>query len=218
MEIDVAEFPGNCSLLRAVLSSSAIKALGIIMDSEKQTLTVRAYQSTNLPLKESSGGHPILLIYKLKEKDIANMGSKFVKKSTSTTTARKWPTTLEVQIAQTEEITVKKGARKMLIKSAKDTIVAYQDGIKERVKQLRPTWHVDKFKQAARRKFSIMETCTWAMLITTLAMASGWVGWQPVTVESGYDFTTSKGISVAKKVVEKANPDVIVFTWPCSPW
>ena len=73
----------------------------------------------------------------------------------------------------------------MLIKSAKDTITAYQDGIQERGKQLPPTWHVDKFKQATRRKFSTMEICTWAMLITTLAMAAGYIGRQPVTIESG---------------------------------
>ena len=108
----------------------------------------------------------------------------------------------------------------MLIKSAKDTLIAYQDGIQERLKELQPTWHVDKFQKVTRRRFSIMEICTWTMLITTLAMAAGWIGWQPVTIESGYDLTTSKFVSMAKKDVEKANPDVIVivFAWLCSPW
>ena len=170
-----------------------------------------------MPL-ESSGGHPTFPIYKLKEKDIANMDSKFVKKNASTTTTKKWPTTLEVHTALNEGTTAKKGARKMLIENARDTIVAYQDGIKERVKQLQPTWHVDKFKQVAHRKFSTMEICTWTMLITTLAIAAGWIGWQPVTIESTFDLTTSKGVLTAKKDVEKANPDVIVFAWPCSPW
>lgn len=89
VEIDMAEVLGNCPPL---LSSSAMKTLGIIMGYEKQTLTIRACQSTNLPLKESAGGHPILPIYKLKEKDITNIDAKFVKKSISTTTAKKWPT------------------------------------------------------------------------------------------------------------------------------
>ena len=65
-----------------------------------------------------------------------------------------------------------------------------------------PTWHVDKFPKVTRRTFSIMEICTWTMLITTPAMAAGWIGWQPITIESGYDLTTSKGVSMAKKDVE----------------
>ena len=69
-----------------------------------------------------------------------------------------------------------------------------------------------------RRQYSIMEICTWSMLITTLAIAAGWTGWQPITIEGGYDLTTTRGTTMAKTDVDKANPDVIVFAWPCSPW
>ena len=49
VEVGVAEVPGNCPPL---LSSSAMKTLGVIMDYEKQHLTIRSCQSMNLPLKE----------------------------------------------------------------------------------------------------------------------------------------------------------------------
>ena len=58
------------------------------------------------------------------------MDAKFVKKVYVETSPKPEPSTLEV--SQVEEITVKKGARKMLIKNAKSTIEAYQDGINER--------------------------------------------------------------------------------------
>ena len=77
VEADVAEVPGNCPPL---LSSSAMKTLGVIMDYEKQHLTIRSRQSTNLPLKESSGGHPILAIPLIKAKDREKLDTKFVKK------------------------------------------------------------------------------------------------------------------------------------------
>ena len=212
IEVDIAEVTGNCPPL---LSSSAMKTLGVIMDYEKQFLTIRACNSTNLPLKESSGGHPILVLPKIKEKDKEKLDAKFIKKPYAKTAPKKEPSTLEV--SQVEEITVKKGARKMLIKNAKDTIAAYEEGIQERSNIPQPTWHVDKMK-VKRRQYSIMEICTWSMLITTLAIAAGWTGWQPITIESGYDLTTTRGINMAKSDVDKANPDVIVFAWPCSPW
>ena len=39
---------------------------------------------------------------------------------------------------------MKKGARKMLIKSAKSTIEAYKDGITERANVPQQRWHADK--------------------------------------------------------------------------
>ena len=73
----------------------------------------------------------------------------------------------------------------MLIKNASSTIEAYKEGIQERPKVPQPIWHVDKIK-TKRRQYSIMKICTWSMLITTLAIATGWTGWQPITIESGY--------------------------------
>ena len=53
---------------------------------------------------------------------------------------------------------------------------------------------------------------------TMIAMQRGWETWQPITIESGYDLTSDKGIAMAKMDIEKANPDVIVFAWVCTPW
>ena len=100
------------------------------MDYGKQHLTTRACNSTNLPLKESSGGHPILVFPMIKTKDKEKLDAKFIKKQYATTSPKREPSTLEV--SQVEEITVKKGARKMLIKNAKSTIEAYKEGIHER--------------------------------------------------------------------------------------
>ena len=58
-----------------------------------------------------------------------------------------------------------------------------------------------------------MEICTWTMMVTMIAMQRGWETWQPITVESGYDLTSDKGIAMAKMNIEKASPDVIVIAW-----
>ena len=57
-----------------------MKTLGIFMDYEKQHLTIRACNFTNLPLKESAGGLPILVLPKIKAKDKEKLDAKFVKK------------------------------------------------------------------------------------------------------------------------------------------
>ena len=119
----------------------------------------------------------------VKAKDKEKLDAKFVKKVYVETPPKRGPITLE--FSQVEEITVKKGARKMLIKNAKSPTEAYKDGINERANVPQPTWHVDKMK-TKKRKYSIMEICSWSMLITTLAIAAGWSGWQPITIESGY--------------------------------
>ena len=74
VEIDIAEVPGNCPPL---LSLSA-RRLGVIMDYGKQHLTIRACNSTNLLLKESSGGHPILVLPMIKTKDKEKLDTKFI--------------------------------------------------------------------------------------------------------------------------------------------
>ena len=39
-----------------------------------------------------------------------------------------------------------------------------------------------------------------------------------MTIETGYDLTTHAGIATAKHDIDKADPDVLVFAWVCTPW
>ena len=113
----------------------------------------------------------------------------------------------DVIIYDTNTTVVKKGTRKKLLTNVKEALEAFEEGARDRPAP-QPTWHVDNSLKK-RRKLSIMEICTWTMMVSMVAAARGWETWQPITIESGYDLTTDHGINMAKHDIEKANPDVI---------
>ena len=113
-------------------------------------------------------------------------------------------------------VTIKKGTRKKLFGNVKDALEAFEEGAKERPPP-QPAWHFDATIKK-RRRLSIMEICTWTMMVAMIAMQKGWDMWQPIMIESGYDPMSDKGVAMAKMDIEKANPDVIVFAWVCTPW
>ena len=68
------------------------------------------------------------------------------------------------------------------------------------------------------QSLSIMEICTATERVTQEAVSRGWTGLPPVTIESGFDLTTSRGVADAWKHLYKHRPDVLVLAWPCNPW
>ena len=68
------------------------------------------------------------------------------------------------------------------------------------------------------RPISIMEVCTKTARITQEAAHRGWTSCSPVTIETGFDLTTSHGCAKAWKHIAEQQPDVLVIAWPCDPW
>ena len=186
-----------------------------------------------LDLEENKGGHPILKFPKPTQYDLNNVPMNYRKaneiQQTHVTAQRK--VQFEVKnddinkiddndmqsfVHEADMVTIKKGTRKKLFGNVKDAREAFEEGAKERPPP-QPAWHVDTTIKK-RRRLSIMEICTWTMMVTMIAMQRGWDTWQPITIESGYGLTSDKGIAMAKLDIEKANPDVIVFAWVCTPW
>jgi len=67
-------------------------------------------------------------------------------------------------------------------------------------------------------KKKILEICTWTEQITKVAKERGWNALPSVSLETGYDLTTSAGRKMAMSVLEKQRPDVVVVAWPCTVW
>ena len=65
---------------------------------------------------------------------------------------------------------------------------------------------------------SLMEICTSTMRMTTYGAERGWNSCPPITIESGFDLTTSEGISSAWDHLCRHTPDVICIAFPCDPW
>ena len=230
VELDVAEV-AKCPPL---LSSQAMRSLG--MELNYATNRVRVHSCRlEIPLEENKGGHPVLKFPRPTQADLSNVPRKYlrtkemkekkimVKKRVNFTTYNsdedddhdhgdEDSSILNYQ----ETFAIKKGVRRQLMGNVKEAITAYEEGAKERpVKQT--VWHTDSAEKV-RRRYSIMEICTWTMMVTIVAASRGWETWQPITIESGYDLTTDAGVARAKNDINKACPDVIVFAWVCTPW
>ena len=65
---------------------------------------------------------------------------------------------------------------------------------------------------------SLMEICSSSLRVTSLAQERGWQGQPALSVESGFDLTTSSGRDAAWNHLYKYKPDVLILAWPCDPW
>ena len=220
VELDVAEVD-RCPPL---LSSQAMRSLGMELNYATGQINIHSCDF-RVPLTENHGGHPVLKFPKPTQDDIIKVPRKYLKvsemKETNTinkVTFKDDDENLDSFVYDADTTVIKKGTRKKLAANIKDAIEAFEEGAKERPLP-EPVWHVDKMAMIkTKRRLSIMEICTWTMMVTSIAIQRGWETWQPITIESGYDLTTNKGIEMAKIDIEKANPDVIVFAWVCTPW
>jgi len=67
-------------------------------------------------------------------------------------------------------------------------------------------------------KKKILEICTWTEQITKVARDRGWEALLSVSLETGYDLTTSVGRKMTMQVLEEQRPDVVIVAWPCTAW
>ena len=65
---------------------------------------------------------------------------------------------------------------------------------------------------------SLMEICTATERVTQEANSRGWKGLPAISIETGFDLTTRKGIESAWEHLYRFKPDVLVIAWPCDPW
>ena len=74
-------------------------------------------------------------------------------------------------VHEADMVTIKKGTRKKLSGNVKDALGAFEEGAKERPYP-QTTWHVDVMEKK-RRRLSIIEICTWTMMVTMITMQRG---------------------------------------------
>ena len=169
---------------------------------------------------ENKGGHPILNFKAATQNDLNSIPHRYLRSKEIRQVTNKQNMKVDFKeeikleensfVHEPEVRTVTKGTRKKLMANLKNALEAFTAGAAEEP-IIEPVWHVDNSK--SRRKFSIMEICTWTMMVTMVAAQRGWTTWQPVTIETGYDLTTHAGIATAKHDIDKADPDVLVFAW-----
>ena len=70
----------------------------------------------------------------------------------------------------------------------------------------------------SQTSLTIMEVRTKTGRVTQEALGGGWGARTPVTIETGFDLTTAKGVSDAWKYMSERQPDILITTWPCDPW
>ena len=72
--------------------------------------------------------------------------------------------------------------------------------------------------QTPSRPITIMEVCTKTGRVSQEAVDRGWCSCSPVTIETGFDLTSTDGCFKAWKYIAEQQPDVLVLAWPCDPW
>ena len=76
-------------------------------------------------------------------------------------------------------------------------------------------------KSGMRTVRTILEICTWTMLISTVALEKDPQHWKvltPVSIEHGFDVLTPDGRKRGEEYMYKHKPDLIVGEWMCSPY
>ena len=161
-----------------------MRSLGMELNYATNKVNIHSCQ-LKLDLEENQGGHPVLKFPKPTQNDMNNVPMKYRKanelQQTHVTGQRKihFEETekdiheSDIEYAQSfiheaELVTIKKGTRKKLFGNVKDALEAYEEGAKERPLP-QPVWHVDATVKK-RRRLSIMEICTWTMMVTMIAI------------------------------------------------
>ena len=70
----------------------------------------------------------------------------------------------------------------------------------------------------SNQSLSVLEVCTATERVAKEAVSRRRTGLPLITIESGFDLTTAKGVAQAWKHLYKHRPDVLILAWPCNPW
>ena len=206
-----------------------MRSLGMGLKHDTSKVNIHSCQPKS-DLEVNKGGHPILKSLLPTQHDLNNAPTKYRKanelQQTRITALRKVQFETKTNdinkidhddsqsfVHEADMVAIKESTRKKLFGNVREAFETYGEGAKERPLP-QPVWHVDATIKK-RRRLSTIEICTWTTMVAMIAMQRGWDTWQPIAIQSGYDFTTEEGIAMD---IEKANPDVITFAWVCNPW
>ena len=110
--------------------------------------------------------------------------------------------------------------------AAKERFCKLTHAIRKRLSKCAQTLH-GAFAQDGRdrrgnpkkpRRPRMIEICTWTCMVTCVAIERGWDGYEPITIENGFDLRSATGQRDAWQYMERVDPDVAVCEFPCTPW
>ncbi|MED5528102.1 MAG: hypothetical protein VYC81_05540, partial [Actinomycetota bacterium] len=209
-KLDVAYIDRDCP---GLLSRTALKEIGADL---LLTQDVCKIGDIVRPIMDSQAGHPMLQVNEFG--DLSAIPTEFKLDSNADFSYIGDDTEPEEHIRE----------KTSYVTEARDTFKRLAHGVRKKLSKCAEVLHGAFFEDARSlrskvqrrplRRPRILEICTWTCMLTSVAVERGWSGFSPISLETGYDLTTTRGRTDAWGYLNRVDPDLVVCAFPCTPW